>query len=42
MFRVGYGNLSLYGTYQIGSLIKEGSRARRYNLILIGLTISGL
>lgn len=39
--RVGYGNLSLYGTYQIGSLIKDGlgPQVKPYS---IGLTISGL
>ena len=41
MFRVGYGNLSLFTTYQIGSLIKEGlgPQVKPYT---IGLTISGL
>lgn len=41
MFRVGYGNLSLHATYQIGSLIKEGlgPQVKPYS---IGLTISGL
>ena len=41
MFRVGYGFLSLFGTYQLGSLIKEGlgPQVKPYT---IGLTISGL
>ena len=41
MMRVGYGNLSLFGTYQIGSLIKEGlgPQVKPYT---IGLTLSGL
>jgi hypothetical protein len=41
MFRVGYGNLSLHTTYQIGSLIKEGlgPQVKPYT---IGLTLSGL
>lgn len=41
MARIGYGNLSLFGTYQIGSLIKEGlgPQVRPYT---IGLTLSGL
>ena len=41
MFRVGYGSLSLFGTYQIGSLIKEGlgPQVKPYT---IGLTLSGL
>lgn len=41
MARIGYGNLSLFGTYQIGSLIKEGQgpQVRPYT---IGLTLSGL
>ena len=41
MFRIGYGNLSLHGTYQIGSLIKEGlgPQVKPYS---IGLTLSGL
>ena len=41
MFRVGYGNLSLHATYQIGSLIKEGlgPQVKPYT---IGFTISGL
>ena len=40
-FRVGYGNISLFGTYQLGSLTKEGLAApvKPYN---IGLCISGL
>ena len=41
MMRVGYGNLSLFGTYQIGSLIKEGlgPQVKPYT---IGLALSGL
>jgi hypothetical protein len=41
MMRVGYGNLTLFGTYQIGSLIKEGlgPQVKPYT---IGLTLSGL
>ena len=41
MFRVGYGNLTLFGTYQINSLIKEGlgPQVKPYT---IGLTLSGL
>jgi hypothetical protein len=41
MMRVGYGNLSLFGTYQLGSLVKEGlgPQVKPYT---IGLTISGL
>jgi hypothetical protein len=41
MFRVGYGNLSLHTTYQIGSLIKDGlgPQVRPYTS---GVTISGL
>ncbi len=41
MLRVGYGNISLYGSYQLGSLIKEGlgPSVKPYS---IGLTISGL
>lgn len=41
MFRVGYGNLSLYGSYQLGSLVKDGlgPQVKPYS---IGLTISGL
>jgi hypothetical protein len=41
MFRIGYGNLSLHATYQIGSLIKEGlgPQVKPYS---IGVTISGL
>ena len=40
-FRIGYGNLTAFGTYQIGSLIKEGlgPQVKPYT---IGLTISGL
>ena len=40
-FRVGYGNISIYANYQLGSLIKEGlgPTAKPYSL---GLTISGL
>lgn len=41
MARVGYGNLSLFGTYQIGSLIKEGL-GPQVKPFTIGLTISGL
>lgn len=39
--RVGYGNLSLYGTYQLGSLIKEalGPSVKPYSF---GITLSGL
>ncbi len=41
MFRVGYGNISLFGTYQLGSLIKEGlgPSVKPYT---VGVTISGL
>lgn len=41
MARVGYGNLTLHGAYQITTLIKEnqGPQVRPYS---IGLTISGL
>ena len=41
MMRVAYGNLGLFGTYQIGSLIKEGlgPQVKPY---AIGLTLSGL
>lgn len=41
MMRIGYGSLSLFGTYQIGSLIKEGlgPQVKPYT---IGLTLSGL
>ena len=41
MARIGYGNLSLYGSYQIGSLIKEGL-GPQVKPFSIGLTISGL
>lgn len=39
--RVGYGNLSLYGTYQLGAFIKEGlgPAVKPYS---IGITLSGL
>jgi len=39
--RVGYGNLSLFGTYQLGNLIKDGygPSVKPYT---IGITISGL
>ena len=39
--RIGYGNLSLFGTYQINEFIKEGfgPDVRPYS---IGLTLSGL
>lgn len=40
-FRVGYGNLSLYSSYQLGSLIKEGL-GPSVKPFSIGLTISGL
>jgi len=41
MMRIGYGNLTVFGTYQIGSLIKEGlgPQVKPYT---IGLTLSGL
>jgi hypothetical protein len=41
MARIGYGNLSLFGTYQIGGLIKEGlgPQVKPYT---IGVTLSGL
>jgi hypothetical protein len=41
MLRIGYGVLSLYGSYQLGSLVKEGlgPQVKPYS---IGLTISGL
>ena len=41
MMRIGYGYLSLFGTYQIGSLIKEGL-GPQVKPFTIGLTISGL
>jgi hypothetical protein len=41
MMRVGYGNLSLFSTYQIGSLIKEGL-GPQVKPFTVGLTISGL
>lgn len=41
MMRVGYGNLSLFGTYQVGSLIKDGL-GPQVKPVTIGLTISGL
>jgi len=39
--RIGYGHFSIYGTYQVGTLFKEGlgPDVRPYS---IGLTISGL
>jgi hypothetical protein len=39
--RIGYGNLTLYGSYQLGSLIKEGfgPQVKPYS---IGITLSGL
>lgn len=40
-FRVGYGFLTLFGTYQFGSLIKEGL-GPQVKPFTIGLTISGL
>lgn len=41
MMRVGYGNLSLFGSYQVGSLIKTGlgPQVKPYT---IGITLSGL
>ncbi|HEU4575879.1 MAG TPA: outer membrane beta-barrel protein [Chitinophagaceae bacterium] len=39
--RVGYGHFSLYGTYQVGSLFKEGLAAN-IKPFSIGLTLSGL
>ena len=41
MARVGYGNLSLFGTYQVGSLIKEGL-GPQVRPVTIGITLSGL
>lgn len=40
-FRIGYGNLSVYSSYQLGSLIKEGL-GPSVKPFSIGLTISGL
>ena len=40
-FRVGYGFLTAFATYQIGSLIKEG-QGPQVKPYVIGLTISGL
>jgi hypothetical protein len=39
--RAGYGNLSLYGSYQVGSLIKDGL-GPQVKPFSIGLTFSGL
>lgn len=39
--RVGYGNLSLYGSYQLGSVIKEG-QGPQVKPYTIGITLSGL
>jgi len=39
--RVGYGNLSLYGTYQLGAFIKEG-QGPAVKPFSIGITLSGL
>lgn len=41
MLRIGYGHFSLYGSYQLTTLIKEGAGAqvRPYS---VGLTLSGL
>jgi hypothetical protein len=39
--RVGYGNLSLYGTYQLGSFIKEGL-GPAVKPFSVGITLSGL
>lgn len=41
MLRAGYGNISLHGTYQLGSLIKEGL-GPSVKPFSIGITISGL
>jgi hypothetical protein len=39
--RVGYGNLSLYGTYQLGAFIKDG-QGPAVKPFSIGITLSGL
>ena len=39
--RIGYGHFSLFGTYQLGSLIKEGL-GPNVKPVSIGLTLSGL
>ena len=41
MLRVGYGNISLYSSYQLGSLIKDGL-GPSVKPFTVGLTISGL
>lgn len=40
--RLGYGVLSLFGTYQINQFIKDGSGPADVRPLTIGLTISGL
>lgn len=40
--RVGYGIVSLFGTYQLNSVLKEGVGSPDMKLYQIGLTISGL
>ena len=40
--RVGYGIVSLFGTYQLNSILKEGVGSPDMKLYQIGITISGL
>ncbi|MEO6683283.1 MAG: outer membrane beta-barrel protein [Ginsengibacter sp.] len=40
--RVGYGIVSLFGTYQLNSLLKEGVGTPDMKLYQVGITISGL
>jgi hypothetical protein len=40
--RIGYGNFSLYGAYQINSLFRSGSGPESIRPLQIGLCISGL
>lgn len=39
--RVGYGNFSIFGSYQLGSLFKDGA-GPDVRLLQVGLTLSGL